>query len=86
MDPRARIILFGSHARGDADAESDWDFLILTGKKESSGIEKEFRYPLYEIEWDTGNVISAIVFNTKEWHKHELTSFYQNVLKDGIEL
>jgi len=28
LDPR-RVILFGSHARGDAAAESDWDLLIV---------------------------------------------------------
>jgi hypothetical protein len=29
VEPEADIILYGSHARGDAQAESDWDFLIL---------------------------------------------------------
>ena len=28
LDPR-RIVLFGSHARGDASPESDWDLLIV---------------------------------------------------------
>ena len=30
LDPEARIILFGSRARGDYGKESDWDLLILT--------------------------------------------------------
>lgn len=29
IEPDADIILYGSRARGDAHAESDWDFLIL---------------------------------------------------------
>ena len=28
-DPNAEVILFGSHARGTARSESDWDILIL---------------------------------------------------------
>ncbi|MCY0879659.1 MAG: nucleotidyltransferase domain-containing protein [Firmicutes bacterium] len=29
-----RIILFGSHARGDARPDSDWDFLIIMPSEE----------------------------------------------------
>ena len=29
VEPVAEIILYGSHSRGDAQAESDWDFLVL---------------------------------------------------------
>lgn len=28
--PGARILLFGSHARGEADPESDYDILVIT--------------------------------------------------------
>lgn len=27
--PESKVILFGSHARGDADADSDFDFLVI---------------------------------------------------------
>ncbi len=30
--PGARIVLFGSHARGDQDRHSDYDLLIITPK------------------------------------------------------
>ena len=30
--PDARVLLFGSHARGDAHPESDYDVLIVTGQ------------------------------------------------------
>ncbi|HHW11119.1 MAG TPA: nucleotidyltransferase domain-containing protein [Firmicutes bacterium] len=33
MEPDADILLFGSRARGDATADSDWDFLILVNGK-----------------------------------------------------
>ena len=31
--PVKQIILFGSRARGDARSDSDWDFLVVTGKR-----------------------------------------------------
>jgi len=33
VDPTAKIILFGSRARGDNKASSDWDFFILTSRQ-----------------------------------------------------
>ncbi len=35
VPPESKVILFGSHARGDADDESDYDFLIIEPKFES---------------------------------------------------
>jgi predicted nucleotidyltransferase len=29
VEPEAEIILYGSQARGDSNAQSDWDFLVL---------------------------------------------------------
>jgi predicted nucleotidyltransferase len=37
--PDAEIILFGSHARGDADEHSDLDFLVIEPEVESWGEE-----------------------------------------------
>jgi predicted nucleotidyltransferase len=33
--PGARVVLFGSHARGDAGSESDLDFLVIESKVDS---------------------------------------------------
>ena len=37
--PGARVILFGSHARGDADSRSDVDFLVVEPQVERRGEE-----------------------------------------------
>lgn len=34
-----RIILFGSHARGDAREDSDWDFLVIESQVEDRAKE-----------------------------------------------
>jgi len=37
--PKARIVLFGSHAPGDADPESDLDFLVIEPDVEDRHME-----------------------------------------------
>ncbi len=87
-EPGAKIILYGSFARGDNVDESDMDILILVNKERiSRQDEKRIKYPLYEIEFDSGQVISPIVLPIKEWKtRHKITPFYQNILSEGIEL
>lgn len=34
--PKGKLFLFGSQARGEADSETDWDFLLLLDKKKSN--------------------------------------------------
>lgn len=35
----AKVILFGSYARGDADEDSDLDFIVIEPEVENAGIE-----------------------------------------------
>ena len=87
-DPDAEIILFGSHARGDARQDSDWDILILLNKPTvSRTMEKEFREELFDVELETGQPISTFVFSKNDWEdKHSITPLYQNIKKEGIRL
>jgi len=87
-EPDAIIILYGSFARGDNRKDSDLDIIILLEKDQvSREDEKKVKYPLYEIEFDSGQVISPLVFSRKDWEtRHRVTPFYQNVISEGIEL
>lgn len=87
-EPSAQIYLYGSRSRGTESLESDWDLLILLDKdKVSPDDEREITYPLYDLEFDNGEVISPMVYSEKEWKtKYRITPFYQNVIKEGILL
>jgi predicted nucleotidyltransferase len=84
-EPNAKIYLYGSRARGTASSESDWDLLILLNRdKISNEIEQELTYPLYDLELETGEVISPVIYLEKEWNtKYKVTPFYQNVMQEG---
>ncbi|MFO7924744.1 MAG: nucleotidyltransferase domain-containing protein [Bacteroidales bacterium] len=84
-DPLAKIYLYGSRAKGTASSESDWDLIILLNKdKISLEDEQEITYPLYDLEFDIGEVISPLIYSEKEWNtKYKITPFYQNVMQEG---
>ncbi|MFQ5855903.1 MAG: HEPN domain-containing protein [Anaerolineae bacterium] len=81
-DQIARVILFGSRARGDYEPESDIDLLIVTrdGKSEVDGIIKHLSRD--EPYWSI-LVMSAEQYQEHQWLRDPL---YVNVRRDGVEL
>ncbi|MFC0877257.1 nucleotidyltransferase domain-containing protein [Saccharicrinis sp. FJH2] len=86
--PEATVILYGSMARGDFNENSDVDILILLNKDiVTMEDEKRVKYPLYDIEFEIGKIISPLVLSKSVWEsKHKITPFYQNVMREGIVL
>ncbi len=87
-DPDAEIILFGSHARGDSNSNSDWDIMVLLNNLTvDRKLEKEYREKLFDVELEVGEPISTFVFSKKDWEtKHSITPLYLTVKRDGIVL
>jgi predicted nucleotidyltransferase len=87
-DPKAIAYLFGSRARGDFRPDSDWDILILVDSKQvTNEIEDKFRDGLFDIEIDSGQIISAFIYPKEYWKSTLLYSpLYKIVNKEGIQL
>ena len=85
--PNAKVILFGSRARGDAKPDSDWDILILVDKERITAKDfEEINYPIFDIGFQIGEHISPKLYTFKEWEVRRFTPFYKNVEQEGIEL
>jgi len=84
--PDANVILYGSYARGSQSEQSDIDLLILLDKNRiSREDETRIKYPLYDIEFETGQIISPLVLSKSDWEsQHIITPFYENVMREGI--
>ncbi len=87
-DSRAEIFLYGSRARGDNHPDSDWDILVITPRdKITLDYESELRDPIIDIELETGQIISLIVYSRSDWSEKMMFSpFYSNVKKEGIKI
>jgi predicted nucleotidyltransferase len=88
IDPGAQVFLYGSRATGRAQPESDWDLLVLLTGPVSDKVKFAIRHRLYEIEWETGQVISTIIHSQKDWNSQPLrsTPFRKRVAREAVSL
>ena len=87
-DANAEAFLFGSRARGNFRPDSDWDILILIDdNKVTNDIEDKFRDELYDIEIESGQVISTFIYTKNYWNSVLVYSpLYENIKREGILL
>ena len=86
--PVSRVVLFGSKARGDAQADSDVDLLVLT----AGPVTMELRHSVSDLLFDIGlqddMVLSSIVVCENDWTdgliRHML--IHKEVERDGCEV
>jgi predicted nucleotidyltransferase len=85
----AKLILYGSRARGDAADDSDLDLIALVDEK-TPEIENQLEDIAYRLMWDHNfqPIISLKVFSEERFRQATAKglSFYRNVEREGVEL
>ncbi len=86
-DRLAKVILYGSYARGDFHEESDIDFLVVL-KDEEIAVGKELFFmsdALFHLILNQGIHISHHPTTLERLNTSQFL-FYKNVRKEGIEI
>jgi uncharacterized protein len=88
LDRDAEVILYGSHARGQARKDSDWDILVLLDKDNVTlAIEQQYRHHLLDVELQIGEAISVFVRSRSIWEsKYKITPLYKSIKTEGVQL
>jgi uncharacterized protein len=88
VEPAARVIMFGSRARGDARPDSDWDFgFILPGE-----VTRERRYRIidrmFELTLDDPTlIVNSFTCSESEWESPQRAiALFDNIRREGIEI
>ena len=88
VEPSARVIVYGSRARGDAREESDYDLLVLVDGEATLDREERVRDQLYELELETGAVLTVVMETASRWRSklYQAMPFVRNVEREGAVL
>ncbi len=87
IEPNAELYLFGSHSRGDATEESDWDVLVLVDGEVTMNRKVPIWNSVYPLELEYSICIGLSVRGKDDWRTNgfiHATPFYQTVSKDAI--
>ena len=81
------LLLYGSRARGDYRADSDWDLLILLGNNyQSADVFGMYAYPFVQLGWEYGTYFSPKVYTYDEWAMRKGSPFFENINREGVVL
>jgi len=78
-----KVILFGSFARGDYDAESDVDIMVLTENSDLKRDQARMDAIADDISLASDRTVSIMLKDRLEFENRMYVPFYRNVAEEG---
>lgn len=84
----AKMVLFGSRARGDADPDSDVDVLVVWAGEMDDETREHISDCAWQAGFEHGLVVVPVAFSRKEWEEgpERYSIFAQAVERDGVSI
>ena len=83
----ASLWLYGSRARGTANADSDWDLLILLDEEKQQSTDfANYAYPFTLMASADDQMVIPQIYTKKQWQQMSFTPFVKNVEQDKVVL
>lgn len=80
-----QVILYGSHARGEAKEDSDIDVLVIVPKLDPQ-TDATISDVAWEVSFESGVVLSVVPVSQDELPLLKASQFFQTVQREGIKL
>ncbi len=80
-----KMILFGSHARGEATEDSDYDVLVIVDRRDKN-VQELVLDASVEVMDRYYALVGSIVCDENEWERKKSFPIGLNILKEGIEI
>jgi predicted nucleotidyltransferase len=86
--PTARVLLYGSVAKGTQSSDSDYDLLVLTEGPVSKDEKTAVEHRLLELELEREVVLSTMYYSMSEWSGSLLrvSPFHSEIERDAVIL
>ena len=84
--PVEQVVLFGSRARGEGDAESDLDLLVLTTRELAWTERRAIVDALFDVELAHDVVLSPLIVPGRQWREslYRILPIHREIARDGV--
>jgi predicted nucleotidyltransferase len=81
-----KLVLYGSKARGDADAKSDIDLIVVLARHPDWQTKREVYYRCYQIGLEHDVILQPVIFAESDYDspRFRVTPLLRNVAAEGV--